>query len=87
MAVNIATAAYLEGEDAIAAWLEEKCDRDKGGWTSSADLFASWSAWATVAGEPAGSAKSFGQKLEVRGIIPKRDTTGKRRGYGGVRLI
>jgi len=85
-AVQEATAAYLEAEDAIAAWIEEKCERIKEGWGSSADLFASWTDWATRSGEPIGSAKSFGQKLETRGFIPKRDTKGKRRGYQGIRL-
>jgi putative DNA primase/helicase len=50
-AVTAATAAYLEAEDATAAWIDEKCERDPNAWSSSSSLFASWSAWATAAGE------------------------------------
>lgn len=34
-AVVDATAAYLEAEDAIAAWIDEKCERDPNAWTPS----------------------------------------------------
>ena len=86
-AVRDATAAYLDAEDAIATWIEEKCPRDPSGWESSADLFGSWADWATKAGEFVGSSKSFAQKLETRGFLPRRDTKGKQRGFGGLRLI
>jgi len=85
--VREATDAYLDAEDAITAWIEESCSRDPNGWASSADLFASWTDWATKSGEPIGSSKGFGQKLETRGFIPRRDTKGKRRGYAGIRLV
>jgi len=83
-AVREATDAYLEGEDAVSAWLDERCERDKSAWESSAALFASWSQWAVDAGEPPGSAKGFGQKLETRGFTPSRLKKG--RGYAGIRL-
>ncbi len=49
-AVLDATNAYLEAEDAIAAWIDDKCERDRKAWEQSTDLFASWSAWAEKAG-------------------------------------
>ena len=39
-AVIDATAAYLEAEDALAAWMEDQCERDANAWTRSTDLFA-----------------------------------------------
>ena len=44
-AVSSATEAYLEAEDAVAAWLDECCQRDPKAWESSTALFASWSVW------------------------------------------
>ena len=58
-AVAKATAAYLESEDAIAAWIEDRCERDPNAWESSTALFGSWTNWATAAGEFAGSSKRF----------------------------
>jgi hypothetical protein len=37
-----ATAAYLDAEDAISAWIEECCAPDQNTWTPSNALFASW---------------------------------------------
>ena len=83
-AVTAATAAYLEAEDAIAAWIEECCEIEQDHWESSADLFSSWKMCAERAGENAGSAKRFGQALETRGILPHRKNCG--RGFVGLRL-
>lgn len=80
-----ATDAYLTAEDAMAAWLDEKCDRDPNGWTSSTLLFGSWARWATAAGEFIGSQKRLSQKLEDRGFA-KKDTN-KAKGFMGLRLI
>jgi putative DNA primase/helicase len=84
-AVTDATVAYLEAEDAIAAWLEEAGERDPNAWEKSSDLFASWVAWATKAGEYIGSQKRFSQNLETRGLSLERRDYG--RGYRGLRLL
>ena len=82
-AVRKATDAYLESEDAIAAWLEERCERDPNAWESSTTIFASWSAWAAAAGEYVGSQKQLTQKLEKRGgFVGKR--TNKSQGMSGM---
>jgi putative DNA primase/helicase len=82
-AVREATDAYLESEDAIAAWLEERCERDPNAWESSTTIFASWSAWAAAAGEYVGSQKQLTQKLEKRGgFVGKR--TNKSQGMSGM---
>jgi putative DNA primase/helicase len=83
-AVHEATAAYLEAEDALAAWIEERCQRAGTAWESSSDLFASWAAWASKAGEQPGTMKRFTQQLEGRGFQPKRMTYG--RGFVGFKL-
>ena len=84
-AVTRATAAYLEDEDAIAAWMEDCCVVDSQGWETSSDLFASWKACAEKAGEYVGSSKAFTPKLEARGFTSHRKNSA--RGYAGYRLI
>jgi putative DNA primase/helicase len=84
-AVIDATAAYLESEDAIAAWIDDRCERETSSWESSAALFASWTTWAEGAGEDAGSQRRFAQTLESRGFQSQRMRHG--RGFLGLRII
>jgi putative DNA primase/helicase len=65
-AVTAATAAYLEAEDALAAWIEEATERDANAWEASGALFKSWQSWGNRAGEYVGSLKKFSQRLEDR---------------------
>jgi putative DNA primase/helicase len=83
--VKAATAAYLEGEDAHTTWIEECCEADPQEWTTAADLYASWKAWADKSGEYAGSTKRFAQAMESHGYHPRRTETS--RGYVGLKLI
>jgi putative DNA primase/helicase len=82
--VTTATAAYLESEDAVAAWIDDSADRDPNAWASSNDLFASWTAWATKTGEYVGSQKRFAQAIETRGLIFQRRKNV--RGFIGLKL-
>lgn len=82
--VTDATAKYLEAEDAIAAWLEDKCERDPQAFSGRSELFASWSQWATVNGEFVGGSKRFIGALEARGFAPLRKKDG--RGFTGIRI-
>jgi putative DNA primase/helicase len=82
--VTSATAAYLEAEDVITAWIDECCERDPKAWERSGGLFASWTAWAQKAGEEPGSQKRFSQRLEARGIESLRKSEG--RGFVGLKL-
>jgi putative DNA primase/helicase len=84
-AVTFATEAYLEAEDAVAAWMDECCQRDPTAWERTAALFASWSTWADKTGEYVGSQKHFSERLESRGITPLRRHDG--RGFIGIRLL
>jgi len=82
--VKAATAEYLEAEDALATWIEEKCDRSPQGKETSTDLFLSWKNWADAAGEPSGTQRRFSQKLEDRGFEKVKDRAG--RSFHGLRL-
>jgi putative DNA primase/helicase len=83
-AVLDATASYLEAEDAIAAWADERCDRVAGDWASLSALYASWSDWAAKAGEIAGSQKGLGEKLKTRGFVSHKKKIGQ--GFFGLRI-
>ncbi len=83
--VTEATAAYLEAEDALAAWIDEACTRDPNAWASSAELFSSWKAWADRSGEFIGTIRRFTQTLEAHGFISQRKMNG--RGFIGLRVV
>lgn len=78
-AVLDATAAYLNAQDAISAWIEEKCDCGPHTWEARAKLYESWSSWAASAGEHAGSRSRFFDAMESRGF-----QTAKRQGDRGL---
>ena len=82
--VTDATAAYLEAEDAFAAWIDDCYVRDPQVWTASAALFTSWSEWAEKAGEHVGTPKRLAQALEARGFAYKHRRDG--RGFLGLRV-
>jgi putative DNA primase/helicase len=83
-AVRNATAEYLEAEDTLATWIEERCELRSDYKASRTILFASWKAWAERGSEFVGSAKQFFEKLENRGFQPFRDASG--RFFVGIRL-
>jgi putative DNA primase/helicase len=85
-AVTAATAAYLETQDALGAWIEDCCETDKSTYqTRASELFASWKAYADKTGEPAGSTKTFGPLLEARGF-PRSPNRRAGSVYMGIRL-
>jgi putative DNA primase/helicase len=87
VAVAEATAAYLEAEDATAAWIDDRCERKAAWWEPASALFASWKAWAELNGEFVRSQKQFSEKLEGRSITPIRKGKNRTRGYQGIQLI
>jgi putative DNA primase/helicase len=84
-AVRDATAAYLEAEDSLTAWIDDKCTRDPAAWEQSSCLFTSWTAWAEKAGENPGTMRRFAQTIESRGFLPQRRTHG--RGFLGLQIV
>lgn len=71
-AVRCATDEYLETEDAIAAWIEDRCQVGDNLSVASAAAYSSWKSWADKNGEWAGSNKQFAQKMEARGFARVR---------------
>uniref|UniRef100_A4WS87 Phage/plasmid primase, P4 family n=1 Tax=Cereibacter sphaeroides (strain ATCC 17025 / ATH 2.4.3) TaxID=349102 RepID=A4WS87_CERS5 len=60
------TEEYFEEQDTFAQWLEECCivdRRDKNCWDVLVDLYHSWKTFAEARLEPAGTAKTFGERL------------------------
>jgi putative DNA primase/helicase len=87
-AVTDATTEYLNSEDAIAAWIEERCELDVNAWSSASALFASWASWADKAGEALGSQRKFIQKLAERPnekLSKHKMKTGA--GFYGIRIL
>jgi putative DNA primase/helicase len=85
-AVTAATSAYLEAQDAIAAWIDDQCDRNPNAWERSKTLFANWKNWAERSGEICGDTKTFRDRLEARGIYHKRESGTGRAGYQGLAI-
>jgi putative DNA primase/helicase len=83
-AVRDATAAYLEAEDAIASWIDDRCELNAKAWEQSSSLFASWTSWAERAGEHPGTMKRFAQILEARGFPRHKRNSGQ--GFYGLQL-
>ncbi len=63
-----ATDAYLDGQDALGAWLDECCERDPNAWTARTELYASWQAWAERAREFVLRRARFFDALEARDL-------------------
>jgi putative DNA primase/helicase len=84
-AVRSATNDYLESEDALAAWIRERCRPIGYGHTEMGVLFADWRPWAIAAGEEAGSQKRFSQALEAKGYVKTKASNG-RSAFEGIAL-
>jgi putative DNA primase/helicase len=87
-AVVAATDEYLESEDAVATWINDRCELKASYEDTFAELFKSWKRWAELMRETAGSAKAFSNKLQARPGIRRKDIGHvKERGYGGIRVV
>jgi putative DNA primase/helicase len=79
-----ATDSYLNAEDAVGRWLEERTQADPNIFTATKALFSDWKEWAEAAGEYVGSQKRLGDELLNRDFKPHRDwTAGHERGARG----
>jgi putative DNA primase/helicase len=86
-AVVEATKAYLESEDALAAWIEDCCELSPSKFEPVGLLFASWRKWAHANGEKKiDNQKDFGRALDSRGIEPQRRGKGRMRVRLGIAL-
>jgi putative DNA primase/helicase len=78
-AVRDATEAYFASQDTLQHWLEDcttSCNQTA--VTRTADLFASWKAWAEDHNIKPGSAQTLSEALADRGFVRDRNTTGQR---------
>lgn len=82
--VKLSTTDYLETENEVADWLKERTKRDPNAWTSSADLFANWSNWASAAGAYVGSQKRLASTLREMGFEPAHNPEKTKRGFRGI---
>ena len=69
--------------NSIGTWIDDGCEIGANHWEAITKLFASWKAWAELAGEFVGSQKQFSEKLEARGLTPEKRHPGTR-GYRGI---
>jgi putative DNA primase/helicase len=83
--VSDATADYLNAEDSIEQWIGDCCRRSPAATELTADLFASFKAWAERTGEFCGSQKRFAQQIAERGFERWRDSRG-RMGFVGLSM-
>jgi putative DNA primase/helicase len=83
-AVRAATTEYLIGEDAVAGWITDCCERVPSAFEATVDLYQSYTAWCERSGEFAGARKHFREKLILQNLIEKN--TGIARGFLGLRI-
>lgn len=92
-AVVKATEEYLRAEDVIEQWLTDCCEWDANHFTSSRDLFKSWTNWALTSNERVGNERSFKAALLERaqpGALEykvQRINGKPTRGYEGLRVV
>ena len=82
--VAAATDDYLEAQDALGAWVVERCILRPDATTGVARLFASWKAYAADAGERPGATKTFSESLVEKGF--NRRKTGGLMVFDGIAL-
>ena len=72
--VTEATEDYLSNEDALANWLDERCDLDLLGFEASEDLFDDWRQWAARNGVHS----NIGSKALIQKLLERRQWDLKR---------
>lgn len=63
-AVREATDSYFSEQDSIAAWLDERTERQRGAELGSRMAYADWRQWATARGDDPGTERQFSGELE-----------------------
>ena len=81
-----ATKDYLDAEDLLGQWLEERCIvSPKVGWTALKSLYDNWRTWAEPRGLHAGASQTLGKRLDERGFTRHRTNQGP--GFYGIELL
>lgn len=91
--VQVATDEYFTAQDTFRQWLEERCTVEPCNpyrKATTQELFASWSEFAKLNNEPAGTQKSFGDRMDKLGFRKNKHVpTGRgsrARGYEGIEI-
>jgi P4 family phage/plasmid primase-like protien len=80
-----ATKDYLDAEDLLGQWLEERCViSPRVGWTALKDLYDNWRSWAEPRGTHPGASQTLGKRLDERGF--QRHRTNRGPGFYGIEL-
>ena len=80
-----ATKDYLDAEDLLGQWLEERCIvSPKVGWTALKGLYDNWRTWAEPRGLHPGASQTLGKRLDERGFTRHRTNQGP--GFYGIEL-
>jgi putative DNA primase/helicase len=82
---RLATEEYLEAEDAVGRWMEERAILGRQYFTASTALYHNWRQWCEEAGEPIGSQKEFSMRLE-RFTQLEKCRSNRVRGFKGIAL-
>jgi putative DNA primase/helicase len=88
-AVSAATTRYFDEQNIFGEWLAECCEVDRTNTyltERTADLFASWSAFAKSRGETPGTQATFNQTLRSQGFDPQQIKALGTKGCRGIRL-
>jgi putative DNA primase/helicase len=83
-AVRTPTNEYLDDQDTLGQWIEERTRKDPRATTRSRDLFADWSAWCDKLNLAPGTEKALVEDLKKLGWTQSRNE--KSRGFVGVAL-
>jgi putative DNA primase/helicase len=85
--VQAATKDYFDDQDMLGQWIEEQCDVEIGTnrlWERSGDLYDSWNAFSSEAGESSITKTAFGSAMKKRGF--KAEKIQGARGFRYIRL-
>jgi putative DNA primase/helicase len=81
-----ATKDYLDTEDLLGQWLEERCIvSPKVGWTALKSLYDNYRGWAEPRGLHPGASQTLGKRLDERGFTRHRTNQGP--GFYGIELL
>jgi putative DNA primase/helicase len=83
-AVHAPTKEYLDDQDSLGQWVEERTKKDPRAFTRTRDLFADWSAWCAKLNLSPGTEKAFVE--DVKKLSWTQDRNNKGRGFDGVTL-
>ena len=84
-----ATEEYFQQEDKIGNWIEECCVVNQEEFTTTSELFNSWSGWCQNNNEYTGSKNRFAKRLVERGFSRGQDAgrSTRTRGFFGISVV